>query len=111
LSLDQSGTNPGTVRVDYNYDGIIKESYLYAENETINSLLNKLHKKEKDTLIGIIRKLQREFNKYHFKYNLEKIDACITKLRDYYDVMDESEKSEFNEMYKVINSGNKIKQI
>jgi hypothetical protein len=111
LSLSQSGTNPDTVRVDYNYDGIIKESYLYAENETINSLLCKLHRKEKDTLINIIRKLQIEFNKYHHSSNLEKIVACIIKLRDYYDVMDESEISEFNEMFKVITSDNKIKRI
>ena len=82
---NQSGVIPGFFKADYNWSGIVSEAYSYSNNDTVNSLLLKLHRKEKDTLIAMIESAKGE------KYEKMSILNVSMKIKDYYDIMDDSE--------------------
>lgn len=105
MSSDQVGMNATTIKVEYNRSGIITEANMYSENDTVNSMLFKLHKKEKDALILEIRNLkirwdelsEKEKRKYEWRANM--IRSCINTLKDYYDIMDNAEIAAFETEY------------
>lgn len=93
LCSDQSGTTPSTVRVDYNYSGILTEAHMYSANDTINSMLFKLHRKEKDLILKKLWhwKKRCDESKGKDKMYLDVLRQHFDKLKDYDDIIDDAE--------------------
>lgn len=92
LSLDQSGIDPSTVRVDYNYSGILAESYMYRDNDTINSMLLQLHRKEKDIIMDRLLSYKNFCDRHKVGRGVVQLRKYYDKLKHYYnDIIDDAE--------------------
>ena len=98
----QSGTNTGFIKVDYNYSGILSESYMYREHDVINSMLYQLRSKESDILLNNI--MHRKGDAIRMGgLAVRVVMECYTKLKEYYDIMDDTKISEIENVINEIN--------
>ena len=94
LCPDQSGIAPSTVRVDYNYSGILTESHMYSANDTINSMLFKLHRKEKDLILKNLRYYKDQCDGKSgatLRLLVKILRNHYYKLKEYDDIIDDAE--------------------
>ena len=92
ILIKESELGQKYVKVEYNIAGIIAESQMYSDNDSVKTLLDELHIKEKNLLVKGIKTVLQNFKPFmsakNKEYYIGRLNICINKLKNYSDVID-----------------------